>query len=337
MSRNKTIIDNYDLPFLTSISSDIIRNKQLSQTYYVNSFMNRIQQIFKWKGLPETIPERFLENYLIRTGNACIAHFNGGTAIDGKTILPGLYAFSGSFGGYQDMYYFPISYIVNNPYLKFNRELTIGKDCVIIANDSYYFGMWSMLSRYAQILTELDITALNLGINVRNPYGIVARDDTEKKSAEQFLKRVEEGKQAVLAENLVFEGIKNLDLSQGQNSIITQLIELRQYYIGSFFNEIGINANYNMKRESINASETDLNRDALFPYVDDMLAQRKIACDAINALFGTSISVDLNSAWKDEQEEQDAMLDAMKKGGENADFGTDERGTGEFERGIPPD
>lgn len=337
MARNRTIRDNYDLPFLSSLHDDIIRDKQLSQVYYANSFLNRVQQMFKWGGLPDTIPVRFLENYLIRTGNACITLYDGGKAIDGKEIPSGLYAFSGSFGGYQDAYYFPISYIVNNPYLRFNRELTIDENCVIIANDSYYFGLWSLISRYAQILTELDITALNLGINIRNPYGIVARDDTEKKSAEQFLKRVEEGKQAVLAENLVFEGIKNLDLSSGQNNIITQLIELRQYYIGSFYNEIGINANYNMKREAINASETDLNRDALFPYIDDMLEQRKIACKAINAMYGINITVDLNSAWKDEQEEQDAALDALKEGVENADIGTDERGTDELKERVSTD
>lgn len=319
MGRDKTIADS-DKGFLFFPTGSVIKDKHISRRYYANMLVNRIHQIFKWSELPDTIPQRFLENYLIRTGNACVTLVEAGRCQDGSTHESALYAFSGAFGGYQDEYYFPRSYIVNNPFFNFNKEMEIGKDCVIIANDTYYYGLQTLISRYAEILTELDISALNLSIMSRSPFGLVARDDREMKSAELFLKRLQDGENAILAENLVFEGIKNLDLS-ARGNVITQLIELRQYYVGSFFNEIGINANFNMKREAINASETDLNRDALFPLIDDMLNQRKIACEAINALYGTHISVDLSSAWKDEREEQDAILDSLKEGG--SDAGTD--------------
>ena len=68
--------------------------------------------------------------------------------------------------------------------------------------------------------------------------------------------------------------------------------------MGSWYNDLGLNANYNMKRESISASESDLNEDALLPFIDDMLQQRKLLAENVNAKFGTNIKVDLASSWK---------------------------------------
>ena len=77
-----------------------------------------------------------------------------------------------------------------------------------------------------------------------------------------------------------------------------------------------------MKRESINESEADMNEDALLPLIDSMLKSRQIGVDAINKLFGTNISVDLNSSWKKIREEieqreevQQAEIDAIDNQG----------------------
>lgn len=334
----KKLLEN-ELPFFNVRPRDVIKAKNLSQSYYMTTMLTRLQQVFKWENLPETIPERFLENYLLMTGSACITLVPPGNNEDGTVRNDAnLYAFNGTFGGYRDAYYFPRSFFVNNPYLNFNQELEINTDCIVIANDSYYYGLYPMLCRYSQILTELDITALNISVLLRAPFGLTARDDTEKRSAEQFLKRLEQGELAILAENLVFEGVNSLNLlSQSSNGISQSLIELRQYYYGSLFNEIGINANFNLKRESINSTETDLNRDALFPLIDDMLEQRKKACAAINAKYGTNITVDLSSAWKDEQREQDAILDNLESGEYNGYSSITESERDETQERVPSD
>ena len=58
-----------------------------------------------------------------------------------------------------------------------------------------------------------------------------------------------------------------------------------------------------MKRESINTNESQLNQDSLLPLIDNMLNQRQLACKKINKMFGTNISVELNSSWKKVNEE----------------------------------
>ena len=37
-----------------------------------------------------------------------------------------------------------------------------------------------------------------------------------------------------------------------------------------------------------------MNEDALFPLIDDMLKQRQVGVDAINAMFGTNITVEIS-------------------------------------------
>ena len=83
-----------------------------------------------------------------------------------------------------------------------------------------------------------------------------------------------------------------------QGNDLKDVIESYQYLKGSWFNELGLNANYNMKREAINESESDMNEDALLPMIDNMLISRQDAVKQINEMFGTNISVELSSSWK---------------------------------------
>lgn len=58
-------------------------------------------------------------------------------------------------------------------------------------------------------------------------------------------------------------------------SYLTQFIELHQYLTGTFYNEVGLNANFNMKREAIGDGESSLNEDSLLPLCELMLETRK--------------------------------------------------------------
>ena len=86
-------------------------------------------------------------------------------------------------------------------------------------------------------------------------------------------------------------------LTKNAGTGITDLIELEQYLKASMFNEIGLNANYNMKRERLSESEVEMNGDNLYPLVDDMASNRKSGIERVNNLFGTDIQVEFNSSW----------------------------------------
>lgn len=284
---------------------------------YIRYMLNRTQMIFKYEGLPDTIPHKFLELQLQRFGFACIAKAKGA-----------LYSFRGGLGGEPDPYYFPTICTVSNPALNISETYEIDKDCVIMQNDSLMSGLLPLFSRYATALIENDISFDIATKNSRIVALISAPDDDTATAANKFLEDIAAGKQGVPAANEFLDGIKVQPFAQMSNRTLTELIEYQQYLRASWYNEIGLNANYNMKRESLTTTESQMNFDALLPLVDDMLYCRQQAIDKINAMFGTNITVELNSSWKmvadsvqtfgNEENQDDSKPDTENnEGGEN--------------------
>ena len=278
-------------------------NKGQMLSSYIRYFLARLQSMFKYDGLPETIPAKWLEHYLLTNGNALIARADDGN----------LYAFTGGLGGDPNVYYIPNNYIVANPYLNLTKTFSIDSgvnngDAVLIYNDTYSQVLLPMLNRYCSQLVENDITLGIADILARATINISAADDKTKNSAELWLKRLRDGKLSVIAEKAFIEGLNIREFKDVADSLIP-LIEYHQYIKASLYNELGLNSNYNMKRESINSNESQLNDDMLHPLIDDMLRERKEGIDRVNALFGLNIKVDFASAWLENEKEEQMLFD----------------------------
>lgn len=252
----------------------------------------RTQSMFRWTGLPDSIEQRDLEFMLQCNGNVCV------TEVDGK-----LYAFTGGLGGELNAYYRPTIYTVANPYLNFDRNLRIDDECAIIRNDSMIIGLLPLITKYATAITETEISIFDACINSRLVSLIIANDDRTRKAGLEFINDILSGRLSIMGENKLLESVKTQPYAVGANRTITELIELNQYQRACLFNDLGLNANYNMKRESLNSNESQLNDDMLLPLVDDMLRNRRTGAERVNAMYGTNISVDFYSAWKDNAEE----------------------------------
>lgn len=272
---------------------------------YVLYMFDRTQRMFEYKGLPDTIPQRMLEFLLQFNGFACFAKAKGE-----------LYAFYGGLGGEPDAYYRPTKCIVSNPALKLSQTYEIDKDCVIVRNDSLLQGLIPLFSRYATAMVENDISFRMASINTRIEFLLSAPDDATKKAAEKFLEDVAAGKLGVIASNEFLDGIKAQEVGRTMRTF-TDLIEYQQYLKASWFNEIGLNANYNMKREKLSTTESQMNNDALLPLVDDMLQQRKECIEQVNAMFGTNITVDFASTWEQLLAEFEAETEMAVNGESN--------------------
>ena len=278
------------------------KNKRDCADLIIDYMIDRTQSMFRWSGLPESIPQRMLELYLQLRGHCCFYDYEGT-----------LYVFVGGLGGKPDAYYMPTIYTIANPALEISKNLEIDKDCIVASNDSLYIGLYPLFKKYAVMLTETELSINVATINSRIVDLISAPDDRTKTSAEKYLKDVEDGKLGVIAENAFLDGIRTQPYGNtGNSNNITNLIELNQYQKASFFNEIGLDANYNMKRESLNSSESLLNKDILQPLIDNMLECRKIAAEKVNEMFGTEISVDFASSWEDNAEELEAAQDEQE-------------------------
>lgn len=266
---------------------------------YVRYMLDKTIPMFKYNGLPETIPARKLEEYLQTRGYVAIINYNEGERPHGN------YAVYGGRGGERDAYYEPTDFVFANPYLGLDGTYRIypnepnegQKQCVIIRNDSLYVGLMPLYTRYASLLTENAISLRISDINLRALLTMGAPDDKTKASAELYLKRLEDGENAVIGETAFFDGVNYHDTQHPTNHM-KDLIEYEQYLKAGWFNELGLDANYNMKRERISNGEVNQNADALIPLVQNMLNCRKECIENVNKLFGLNISVELDSVWE---------------------------------------
>lgn len=293
------------------------KDKEVSIQIQIGYMLDRLRSMFKWTGLPDTIPERMLELYLLMNGN--VAFYRTTEAdVNDHMKEPGLYVFIGGLGGEPDEYYRPTIFTVANPYFRLSKQLRINQDCIVMANDSMFMGLLPMLSKHATAMAETELSMKIALVNSRLIDIMTAPDERAKQGLDKFLRDVEAGELASIEDGTVpglLEGIRTLPYSSIHATRMTDLIEMEQYWKASLFNELGLNANYNMKREAINSGESQLNDDALMPLVDNMLLCRQYAAKKINAMFGTEISVELSSAWLDNQQEVDAEQDILEAEG----------------------
>lgn len=269
-----------------------IKNKDKSVNGYIRKMLAITQAMFIYKGLPETLPQSNLENLLQTNGNVFV------TEVNGK-----MYALTGGLGGVPNAYNEATEYIVSNPYLQLNKSYKIDVEGVLVKNDSGANSLLPIFGKYGVLCSDTLVSLNTCSVLSRITMLISASDDKTKQSADDFVTKIMQGDFSVIGENAFFKGVNLQSISTQSANQITQLIELLQYFKASAFNEIGLNANYNLKRERLNTSEVQMNVDALNPYVDNMLQERKKAIDKINAMFGTDISVDLASSWAIRKEE----------------------------------
>jgi hypothetical protein len=285
-----------------------VRDKDTAVTEFMANTLAKTQSMFEYEGLPDSIPQKELERLLQTKGNAFV------TSVDGV-----LYALSGGKGGEPDVYGRATLYTVANPALKLNKTYDIQKDGVLIENDTNGESLLPLIGRYAVLHTDGLISLNTASILTRITMLISASDDKTKQSAEEFLRKIQDGEFSIIGENAFFKGV-NMQTAPTTNSVyITQLIELIQYYKASMYNELGLNANYNMKRERLNLGEVSMNVDVLLPYVDNMLKERQNAVEKINAMFDTEISVKLASSWGLERDNYNALAADLETAKENPD------------------
>ena len=306
----------------------VVLDKPRSMRQYIAYMLDRTNSMFEYEGLPDTIPAYMLELYLQIFGYAAFIKVeDDGNSIQYPSLVktkPGIYIFFGGVGGERDIYYRPKLFTAANPRLKdsiratiiYEQEEDVATPCVLMRNDTNYNGLLPLFNRFAAELVENDVSIRSAQINARALMGICVNNDKEAETARKFLDNLEAGKLGILGETKFMNGISTSNLSTQSSNTIIQLIELQQYLKASWYNELGLNVNFNMKREYMSEEEIAVNTDILLPLVDDMLKCRRAACDMLNKVFGLNITVEKSSAWANKEQEDLAALSTASMEGQ---------------------
>lgn len=252
---------------------------------FKESQLNKSLTMFEWQNLPDTLPMVELEKMLQINGYAIIAKYKGD-----------VYAFNGGFSG-QDAYNRPTQVIINNPALKLNTTYTINEDCIVIKNDDMKQGLIKIYEHFGQRLIENQITMLMTDYNLRMPFTISSSDDQTTQSAKEYLNKIIDGSLGVIGEQKLFKSLSVTPTNSKQTATFSDLYGYQQFIIAQLNNTIGLATNNNMKRERLTTNEIEINKNASYPLVDNMLRNRQQAVEQINKMFGLDITVGYSSIW----------------------------------------
>lgn len=305
---NNYVIPNYPVYDLV----DKERNYQL----FVADTLNRLIYMFKWNNLPETLaPHGFeLERQLLTHGHVGV--FKKGDEIHGLW---------GNFAGKPNEFYDASQYIITNPILEVSKTFTIDKDIVVMRNDSLAQGVLPIVGRASKFMVESDITMTMNLVNARAQWLLSADDDATKQGCDQFIKNLIDGKLSSIASDDFNEGLKVSPMATSASAgTLTDLIEAQNYYFAKMWNNLGLDSNFNLKREAIGQTEVEMNTPTLRTLVDDMLRQRQEAADRINEMFGLDISVELDGPWARSKEIEEIELDNLENPDEVTEDNTQE-------------
>lgn len=268
-----------------------ITNKKEQLSKFRADMLNKSLTMFEWKNLPDTLPAVEIEKQLQTNGYSIIAKVQGN-----------IYAFQGGFSG-QDPYNQPTKAIVNNPSLNYNGTFTINEDCVIIKNDDMKQGLIHIYNKYGTLLIENQITMLMTDYNYRIPFTISSKDDTTTQSAREYLQKIIDGSLGVIGEAKLFDALKVTPTNNKGVNSFADLYGYQQFIEAQLNNTIGLATNNNMKRERLTTNEIEVNKNASYPLIDNMLRNRKQAVEKINKIFDLDIDVEFSSIWNGTNED----------------------------------
>lgn len=290
-------------------------------SYYYKMLLNRVINMFTWNNLPDTIDEQVMNFWLFVTGRVVFTEFNGK-----------LYALNGNYGGYPNEYYLPAEFVVANPILG-SKNVKLDVDGVAMFNsdtDKYPTqtltgGLYPILTLTANMLADCVVTISSALKNGRVQTAFLCKDDTVRLAGEKVLTKLYNGDPAVMIDDTILNCITPIKMADNASvaTILQQTVETYQFWLANFYNSIGVNANFNMKRERLNTAEVNINDSALFVNVVNMLNNRQQALEKINKMFGTNITVEISEEWKDLAEEEPTEEDPIE--GESEEEPTNEK------------
>lgn len=164
-------------------------------------------------------------------------------------------------------------------------------------------GLIHIYNKYGTLLIENQITMLMTDYNYRMPFTISSKDDTTTQSAREYLQKVIDGSLGVIGEAKLFDALKVTPTNNKGVNSFADLYGYQQFIEAQLNNTIGLATNNNMKRERLTTNEIEVNKNASYPLIDNMLRNRKQAVEKINKMFDLDIDVEFSSIWNGTNED----------------------------------
>lgn len=263
--------------------------------FWYYKLLNYCLGIYKYEGLPESLPGREILMNLIITGH-CVIFEDKGELVTTRTTI---YDF--------DKYYRPTKATFGNVRI-FSKKLIFGEnsECVyltriqgnVLTQQAVDSGLNTFIKRYARQLADIESTINIYTVNTRYTSYPVGATDQVRKSIEAFYNQVAMGERAVITDNLIIDAFRNIDIvGQRSGDKLNDLLIARDKILATFFREIGIKFQQEQKKAQLTEDEVEADEQLLLINVKDMLDVQNEGFELVNKHFGTNIKAVLNPVY----------------------------------------
>ena len=277
-----------------------LRDKEKSLYDFYQQTLNKSLEMFSYNSLP--VPASEFERQLQENGYTVVFKYHDK-----------IYCNSGTLTGQEKSpYNQPTEALITIPALNLSKTFELDSEAVLIDNDFLRIGLKPLiLSKGTQII-ENRLTMYLRNVLTRSPFSITANSDKSILSAQTFINKLESGDLAVIAEDSFLKDVSVDSLNQTGQTDMQDLINYQTYLYGQLYNELGLPALNNEKKERLIATEVDSQQSAIRPLVDNMLNCRKKGIEKMNKLFNGNTEVELDSIWQDVKNERKPQAAPVK-------------------------
>lgn len=216
-----------------------------------------------------------------------------------------------------NIWYGPTNMLVTNPALKRSYDLTIGSDVEIIKLTPDYMGVWDIITKTAERLSNMD-NAIDMSItNSKLAYIIGARNKPAAEAIKKIFDKIHRGESTVVYDQKLlndstdkaepWQFLERANLKQSY--ITTDLLNDFNLVLAMFDKEIGIPTLAYEKKERMNTAEAEQHNTDGVARVTVWLETLEGSLDVVNKHFGTNIKASLRNE-----------IDEGTKEGDNNEF-----------------
>lgn len=255
-----------------------INNQEADFIYYTYLQMLSLN-MFKYKGLPDSIDVFYLE-YILQT-RGYIGFYEDDAL--------GLICTEITLGGQLNHYGLPTVYHTVSPSPLLKKELK-NSECIVMKNSPLYVGIFPYLNFFAK---KLALTSRTMDQNLKmqwTPY-IITGDKRMLNQFKTFMKKIFQGVQTIFTS----KGFRLEDVNVLQTNapfIADELHGMKQAILRECMTFLGIeNANMD-KKERLVSDEVNANNQQVIASRNIWLSERKKAIEQLNKKYGLNASVE---------------------------------------------
>lgn len=231
---------------------------------------------FQWEGLPDGIQERHIERQL----------FDHGKCIFFRDPKMSYMALECQNSGQVDPYGDPLGYVAHG--VNYHKHYWADK-CVIIENNKLRLATRDFILFYVNKLTEAERT-MDVNIKSCKTPVVFACDDKDLLTFKRIFQQVDGNVPAIFADR----GL-NLDAIQafqtGVKFMGNELMDYSQSVENKLLTFLGVNNPAVDKKERLITDEANSNNQLIDSFMELQLEARQRACEAINEMYGLTLSV----------------------------------------------